>query len=153
MTIRIQLRKDRRIEGRLIVLETGAFFRCLGKSDQASADAAGNPLRDPLKKMGDLPTGSYIATRIGPAGATDADIRSYGPGARWALRPISGDALQAWKDGRDGIEIHGGDVGAPMPPNALRPTHGCCRIDNTTVNTLAAMPGSDSFPVEVVEVG
>jgi len=151
MKITVQLHKDRRKEGDLI-LESGEVFRCLGKSDQSAADQHGNPLRDPLKAMGDLPTGVYRATKSEPHEATPQNLRSYGPGPYWRMFAISGDALAAAQNGRSGIELHGGPTGAPMPANALRPTHGCLRVDDSTIEELAALPGSEAFDIEVTEV-
>ena len=149
MTAKVQLYKDRRREGS-ITLDTGQAFRCLGKSDQGAADQHGNPTRDPLKTMGDLPTGTYRATRSAPHQPTEANLRSYGPGPYWKLFAISGDALTAAQNGRSGIEMHGGPTGAPMPANALRPTHGCLRVDDSTITAIAELPGSDAFDLEVV---
>lgn len=151
MTITVNLHKDRRKEGELI-LESGEVFRCFGKSDQTSADAAGNPLRNPLHKMGDLPTGTYRATKCEPHPATPVNLRSYGAGPYWRLFAVKGDALTATNNGRMGIEMHGGPTGAPMPANALRPTHGCLRVDDSTIAALAALPGSEAFDLEVAEV-
>ncbi len=147
----VVLPKGRMSEGTLTAtLASGETrtFRCLGRSDSSAAKSVGNPNRDPLKRFGDLPTGTYRATLIPPAPAEAA--RAYGPGVRWVLDGIAGDALQAKKNGRYGILIHGGSVGAPMPPNALRPTHGCLRVDNKTIDFLRdTMP--ESFLVQVAE--
>lgn len=159
MRLDIQLFRDRTKEGVATLLDAGAApvtFRCLGKSDSIAAAAHGNPSRDPLHVFGDIPTGEFNAVKTVPASpATPDNLRSYGPGVRFVLNGISGQAAQAVKNGRFGILIHGGPTGAPMPPNALRPTHGCLRVDDSTINTLNKRlieKRSNSFPVSVREV-
>jgi hypothetical protein len=128
MIIEVFLQRDRSLPGVLIVRgsdETLAF-RCLGKSDSLAAARSGNPKRDPLRQMGDLPTGSYSARLIGPGN----DLRSFGPGKRLELIAKGGAALAA---NRLGIEVHGGE---PAFDGMLRSTHGCLRVDDSTMATL-----------------
>ena len=104
-----------------IVLGTLAL-RCLARSDQSAADSVGNPTRDPLKQMGDLPYGTYTLT----LGGVETPRRSYGPTPVIHLTPTGGDALTAAQNGRAGLLIHGGDYADDG--HSLRPTHGCMRL-------------------------
>ncbi len=151
--VTIRVPAGRRAEGELYVATSaGIDFhgRCLARSDQSAANAAGNPTRDPLHHYGDLPCGVYRASLVQPPRPDDAAaIRSYGAGPRWLLTPVSGDGLRA---NRSGLELHGGPTGSPMPPNALRPTHGCCRVDDSTIARLAEyFPAGEEFEVRVEE--
>lgn len=151
MHVDIELYRDRNRGGNLR-LDTGERFRCLGKSDDSAAKAHGNPARDPLKPFGDLPTGDYLAVRSVPKNSTPEDIRSYGEGPVWVLNPKAGQALDSMLNGRYGLLIHAGATGAPMPFGALRPTHGCLRVDGTTIQALDQRFGKTAFTVTVSEV-
>jgi len=72
---------------RLICPDRGVILeaRCLAKADNAAAAKAGNPTRNPLFRMGDLPAGEYIAY-LEPAPQTP--VRTYGPHGK--LRPTNG---------------------------------------------------------------
>jgi hypothetical protein len=125
---------DRTRLGKLEVRRGGQLiagpFRCYAKSDNQAAAAAGNPSRDPMHHMGDLPLGRYWLEPL-PPGKPE---RSYGPGIRYLMNPTGGPALKAKKrNGRIGIEIHGGPL-ATM--NMLRPTHGCLRVDDSTIEAI-----------------
>jgi len=151
MTARAELPKGRKTEGKLIVTlddGTNKTFRCLGRSDQKAANDVGNPSRDPLKRYGDLPVGGYQVTRSSPAQPTAANLRSYGVGPVWHLDPKSGQALAAKNNGRFAILIHGGAPAADG--TSLRPTHGCLRVQESTVTALAKLDAQ--FHLTVVEV-
>jgi hypothetical protein len=151
MRILIRLPKDRRRVGRLTLEGAAAGFSCpcLGRADQIRAEAAMNPTRDPLRKFGDTPAGTY-AGAIGPTWADKE--RSYGPHPVIRLEPTGGPAAQAKANGRDGLLIHGG---APaMDGQSLRPTNGCVRVSNSDQAAIVAAlraAGAHSFPVEIVE--
>lgn len=153
MKIDCVLQKDRRTLGTALIETTAGVFhaRCLGKSDNAAATAHENPLRDPLRPFGDTPTGVYEAVLTVVAGGTKqtaAQKRSYGPNKRLVLNAVSGDALQAKKNGRFGEMAHGGD---PAANGGLRPTDGCIRFDDDTmVKIIAAY--TEPFPFTVSEV-
>jgi hypothetical protein len=105
----------------------------LGKSDNAAAARRGNPSRDPTRPFGDTPAGEY-ACAIGRPGAVTAELeRKYGPHGWIALDPIAGQALQAKRNGRFGLLIHGGALNAK---GRLRPTHGCIRMFNPDLAAL-----------------
>jgi hypothetical protein len=150
MTARVLLHCDRSLPGRL-VLEDGSEYRCLGKSDNAAAEAHGNPTRNPLQPFGDLPAGEYRATRSVAKNSTLADIRSYGNGPVWVLNPVAGEAVKAMHNGRYGILLHGGAVGSLMTTGGLRPTHGCLRVDNSTIEALALRAVDEPFTLTVEE--
>ncbi len=103
-------------------------FECYAKSDNQAAAAAGNPSRDPMHVLGDLPLGRYWLQPL-PPGTPE---RSYGPGIRYLMNPTGGPALKAKKNGRRGIEIHGGARGI----QGMRPTHGCLRVDDSTIEAI-----------------
>lgn len=156
MKVSVHLHNNRRVPGILQITpetsgnETARTFRCLGLSDQAAATAHSNPSRSPVLHEGDLPTGEYLAVKTHPAApATPENVRSFGPGIRFVLNPVSGQASEALLNGRYGLMIHGGPTGAPMPVDALRPTHGCLRVDDSTIEFLATLGAS--FAVTVAE--
>jgi hypothetical protein len=63
MLISVTVPKDRTKYG---TVACGAFAcRCYCKADNAAAEAAGNATRDPRKREGDTPTGTY-AVSLGP---------------------------------------------------------------------------------------
>lgn len=133
----IEVTSDRSIPGRLSVYRgltrIAGPFRCLAKSDNIAAAQAGNPTRDPMKPMGDTPLGRFAVQLIPPG----LPLRSYGPGKRYLLDPVAGPALQAKKNGRRGMEIHGGALTATG--GKLRPTHGCIRVDDSTITALVPL--------------
>lgn len=106
--------------------------RCLAKSDNAAAAAAGNPSRDPLWRLGDLPAGEYVA-RLEPRPMLP--VETYGPHRPLRLIPQSGPALQARRNGRTGLLLHGGVLNKWKK---LRPTLGCCRDDDETQEAIVA---------------
>lgn len=133
----IEVTNDRTVPGTLSVYRgierIAGPFRCLAKSDNLAAAQAGNPKRDPLKRMGDAPLGRSSLT-LCPPGTPE---RSYGPGKRYLLTGTAGDALTAKKNGRTGIMIHGGALATGG--KKLRPTHGCVRVDDSTMAILAGL--------------
>jgi len=118
--------------------------RCLGRSDNAAAEDAGNPGRDPLKKCGDIPTGTYKALLYYKL-PTEVNKRKYGQPDEtgkiplFQLLPISGDALTASKKpySRAGLAIHAGDLNPKYTWwEGLRPTNGCTRVFHDTMMLL-----------------
>lgn len=128
--ILVILPADRSRLGRLLVEREGRTVfgpvPCYGRSDDRTARERGNPDRDPLKPFGDTPLGVYRC-HLGAAAPAPALVRGYGPHGWVALDPVSGPALQAKKNGRFGLLIHGGDLNAA---GKLRPTYGCVRVSN-----------------------
>lgn len=153
LTINVQLKRDRNRLGEyeLITADGERLMGpcvCLAKSDDLAARAAGNPGRDPLKPMGDMPTGLYLAAIIGPL----LPARSYGLHQVIALDPVAGPARVAKDQGRrSGILVHPG----PLNPaytwwRGLRPTHGCMRtLDPDHVQLLKLIA---SFPHSTLHV-
>ena len=121
--------------------------RCLGKADSVSAAQAGNPTRDPFRRYGDTPTGTYAAT-LDPVRLPNKDpdrekwLRSYGKWQTIRLEPLTGDALTAKNNGRGGILIHGG---YPDKVGGLRPTNGCIRVDDQQQLTLIEFWGRSAL--------
>lgn len=142
MIATVILYRDRWKPGSLRILDQ--IFTCLGRSDNAAAAKHGNPTRLTTFPFGDLPTGDYMATRTVPG----KPEKAYGRGIRWVLNPLSGDALTAKHNGRYGLLIHSG---ALMPDGRLRPTHGCLRVHDTTIEWLAANTPLAGFMVTVRE--
>lgn len=147
MTIRIQFSRNRWERGFLTVAGTQFGCPCLGRADQAAAAKVGNPFRNPLRRNGDTPTGTYRAW----VGKVLRSERSYGPHPVIRLDPIGGDALEAKRNGRAGLLIHGGDPAADG--RSLRPTHGCVRVSNFHQKALLdALAGSgEEFHLVVIE--
>jgi hypothetical protein len=131
MTVHIALPRDRfragtiratfQPEGGEPAREKVDLGACLGKSDNTRARAAGNPSRDPRNPFGDFPLGTY-------RGVVSSELwyplRSYGAEPPVMLSPVSGDALEAYRNGRRGLAIHSGD----LRKGRLRVTHGCLRV-------------------------
>ncbi len=129
MRIEIRIPANRNLRGvlRLIDERGVTVFTCpaLAKADNARARREGNPSRDPLKRFGDTPLGTWEG-RIGPRFSKPEDVRTYGVHRVITLRATGGDALVAAKKGkRSGIWLHGG---APGIGGILRPTFGCVRV-------------------------
>jgi lipoprotein-anchoring transpeptidase ErfK/SrfK len=64
--------------------------------------------------------------------------RKYGPHGWITLNPVAGQALEAKRNGRFGLLIHGG---APGAGGALRPTFGCLRLTNGDMRGLMEIVG------------
>ena len=107
--------------------------RCYADADSKRAVAAGNPTEDSKESFGDHPFGIYLVTDVRWS-TTEKEKQAYGP-VRLALDPIAGDALVAKQNGRNGLAIHGGPL---TTDGALRATFGCLRVDDETVEALAA---------------
>lgn len=151
MLIRVSLFRDRGKLGRLVLLEDAGTllagpFPALGLSDLNAARAAGNPNRDPLKRMGHTPTGVYSGFRSAPLKPEG----TYGKYQVIRLEPVSGAALQAHMNGRRGILIHGG---RPRFDGSLRGTYGCIRVsDEHMLTLLKAIGDEEKVRVEVNEI-
>lgn len=158
MNLLIRLPHDRTKLGTIQMLtQDGTILvsaECLGKSDNAFAAAQGNPTRDPKKRGGDLPYGSYKcdATRFHEH-VSEGDEHSYGPHGYIRLTPTAGDALIAASEGkRSGLLIHGGALNpAYTATRGLRPTHGCLRVTDETI--LAMLNEVDKRPEEPLTCG
>lgn len=103
--------------------------RCLAKADNGAAAKAGNPSRNPLFRMGDLPAGEYLARIEKP----QLPERTYGKHRVLRLIPVSGPCVLAFENGRAGILQHSGVLNAQ---GKLRPTNGCNRVDDETQEAM-----------------
>lgn len=127
--------KDRAQQGTLQLFDGNASkvgeWPCLGKADNERAKQKGNPSRDPVKRFGDTPIGTW-KVRIGVA---QKNIAAYGPLAPFTLWPTGGQALASHSPAnrRSGIWVHGGDFNKA---GGLRPTFGCIRVHNETMAAL-----------------
>ena len=135
--IHARVPKDRMGEGSVEIVDaTGSVivgpFACRAKADNAGAIQHGNPTRDSLRPFGDHPSGAYVVRAI-QHGKSPA--HTYGP-VFMLLDPTGGDALQARRNGRTGLAIHGGDPGETM---MLRPTFGCLRVTNAAIVDMARL--------------
>ncbi len=123
-------------------------FDCLCKADNQAAAARGNPQRDPTKSYGDTPTGRYRGY-VNQLQRTPINDRTYGPQSVITLDPVSGQAKVAKENGRFGLLIHGGDLNAA---GKLRPTFGCVRVSNASMQALLrALPAGERIEVAVKE--
>ena len=133
MRIVSRLPRDRAQPGTLWVERNGQPFiedvRIRGKADSKAAADHGNPSRNPTAPYGDHPAGGYRVIAV----ERKSDLRKYGP-AFIRLDPISGDALLAKQNGRDGLALHGGDLNND---GTLRATNGCGRLDNDNISRIA----------------
>ncbi len=149
-SILITVHRDRFRAGTLQVLDAAGRSvletPCLARAAAEVAAAAGNPKRDPLKRRGDTPAGSYVA----PQGVVALDPPQKGFGGGWIpLDPVGGEAQAAENAGRRGLAIHGG-----RGDKKLVPTAGCVRVlDADFARIAGALRGAKGFVVEVREAG
>src|SRR5579859_7744671 len=134
----VELPKDRTQAGTLELQDDSGKtvagpFDVLGKADNQTATSHGNPDRDPAMPYGDTPTGSYDVSGYKATGNEQYSAHSYGTSGAIALDPVGGDAAEASDNGRTGLMIHAGDLGAE---DQLRPTNGCMRMSNEDMATL-----------------
>jgi hypothetical protein len=125
---------DRQAEGTLEVFRGTARIlgpmRCRGEADNAGAMRHGNVQEDPVRAYGDHPAGVYRVVLV----ARDPEPSdSYGP-AFLRLDGLAGEALDALRNGRTGIGIHGGRLDAA---GGLRATYGCLRVEDAVAAQLA----------------
>ena len=141
LQIIVQLPLDRSKTGTLRLVDDAGNtlagpYDVLGKADNGTAMSHGNSSRDPLQPYGDTPEGVYAVPRaIASGNGTPYSDHSYGPYGALILQPTSGEAEAAAAAGRVGLMIHSGDPGQTQP---LRPTHGCLRLSNGSMNALMA---------------
>lgn len=121
--------------------------RARGEADNAGARDHGNPDEDPTEAYGDHPYGEYAVVSV-----EVKELARYGP---YFLRldPVSGQALEAKKNGRAGIGAHGGRLHAD---GRLRETFGCLRVDDDVDQVLGDMAKAElaagrPVPYECVE--
>lgn len=105
--------------------------RAYADADGAAAAAHGNADEDPTRAFGDHPFGLSHLVKV-TWSTTEEEFAHYGP-VRILLDPIGGQALEAKKNGRTGLCIHGG----PLRDGQLRATNGCLRVDDATAVALA----------------
>ena len=141
MRLLAELPLDREAEGRFTVFsDEGAILygpvRCRGEADDTEERRHGTSDDDAIHQHGDHPFGGY---RVIAVEQNKTPARSYGP---FFLRlvPLNGEALTAWHAGRRGLGIHGGDLG---DGTVLRPTYGCLRADNETMEAVAKLVKAD----------
>jgi hypothetical protein len=131
-------------------------FRVFGQADRDIATKKQNPNRDTLKPFGNTPTGTYRVDGFVPP-KDFADSLKHGAIDRIVITPTGGDALVAKGNGRTGLEIHGGHLGAG---GVLRPTSGCLRLSDSDMASLVGtiqvfgVPGfTETVEVDVAEPG
>jgi len=131
----VRLPRNRDVSGRLFVYDRKGLelvsFEVLGRGSKGPGDTS-------LKKDGNTPTGSYDASTIVDTGSWNE--KSYGRFGAIRLKPLGGNALVAAEVfGRDGLLIHGGELGAAgywRGEGSLRATHGCLRLRNNDIRRL-----------------
>lgn len=114
--------------------ESGEFvtgpFRVLGRS---AGGGKKNKDRNPLHVKGDTPSGTYEAGHI----VWKKDKKRYGPNPVIPLLPVEGQALEAYKNRRRGLLIHGGRDGRKTKfGDNLAPTLGCVRMHDKDIARL-----------------
>ena len=159
-TISVQLTADRTVGGFLLLFDSagnqvGNGLSVLGKAAINDATSQGNPLCDPTLPYGDTPTGTYNFLSITDFVFPYNNAHSYGVNGVIKLDPATRDAAVAKTNGRTGILIHGGELGAG---GQLRRTNGCLRLRDdeflylkNNINNL--MPIDPVTFVEVLEIG
>jgi len=138
LSLKVELSSDRDQIGSLVLFKHGVRvagpFRAYGRSDNQRAASHGNPTRDPTLPYCDTPTGQYEVPRAVRTGSgTSYSSHSYGSNGALVLRPNGGQAAVAAANGRIGLLIYGGDLGAS---GKLRATHGCVRLSNSDMAAL-----------------
>ena len=151
----VELNPDRTLGGELRIVKSdgtqeGYGLSVLGKAAYNDAGLHGNPSANQLVLYGDTPTGTYSVLEI-TNGPYRGNAHSYGPNGVIKMAPTSGNAATAAANGRTGLLIHGGDLGAG---GLLRRTNGCLRLSNEEFlylkNTVLSISISD--PADVVKV-
>ena len=138
--VSVTLPYDRSTPGRLTLRaeEGGNVLTCpaLGKADNAGAAAHGNPTRDPTRPYGDCPIGTYDVTGWAPTDRSNTEeVDRFGPHGKLVLDPTGGPALEAKRNGRYGLLIHGGRLNMSQ---RLRPTYGCLRVSDAAMAEIVA---------------
>ncbi len=103
-------------------------FHVLGRGSSTSENPNAQSV---FKTWGNTPTGDYSGTTESTA---KRNKRSYGHSGAVRLKALAGDALLAYFFGRDGLLIHGGDLGGRF--GGYRATHGCLRLSNSDMKEL-----------------
>lgn len=154
--IKVELNSNRTLGGILVVKKNngqqhGYGLSVLGKAAFNDAAQHGNPLAEQIRPYGDTPTGTYRILAVTNFGSPYTDTRKYGNQGVIKLEPQTGNALIARNNGRTGILIHGGDLGAG---GQLRRTNGCLRMANDELAYLKQLINelSISDPVTILEV-
>ncbi len=154
--IRIMLHRLRVLPGVLHIFDAHGnhlhAFSCLGRADQARADAEGNPQRQPTQPYGDTPTGIYAPARIEPTGAK---AEKLGPFWIPLLGTPDGDARCA-RPGlgvRTGLGIHAGRDNDPRTQAGLLiQTNGCVRVLPESMVRLRDYIGAGQVLVKIEEL-
>ncbi|HET9766630.1 MAG TPA: hypothetical protein VFS60_07275 [Thermoanaerobaculia bacterium] len=120
-------------------LLAGPLSACV-KADELTAEANGNPTRDPLHLYGDTPFGTYKVR--GYQACPPGDSEERGPNDRIKLIPDSGDCTIAAGNGRVGFQIHGGRIGNS---GRLRPTCGSIRLSDASMAVLLRAVGRRGY--------
>jgi len=103
-------------------------FHVLGRGSSTPTNPGAKSV---FRTDGNTPTGDYSGTVESTA---KRNKRSYGPSGAVRLKALAGDALLAKFLGRDGLLIHGGDMGGRF--GGYRATHGCLRLSNSDMQDL-----------------
>lgn len=152
MSIQIRLPADRARPGTLELLSaTGDVLSgpwpAVGKADPSLGADYGNPDCDRMQSFGDAPTGGYEVIALLPPAAEERGAMLVGPHGVIQLRPVSGEAAMADRQGRTSLLIHGGS-------DHLAPTDGSIRIPNEgmaeLVGFIPARPGAMQPRIQVV---
>ena len=144
--IDVKLPMDRSSLGRLRLLSdtsATALMTCdvLGKADTLGAAAHGNPTRDPTRPFGDTPAGTYDVTGWAPVDRSNPEeVNAYGPWGKLVMDPTGGPALEAKRNGRYGLLIHGGRLATGQ---RLRPTYGCLRVADADMERIVTHHRND----------
>ena len=153
LRIVVTLPQDRRLTGTLALWAGDALAfscPCLGKADAEAAMQHGNPKRDPTRSNGDTPLGAWAAARFvehdpppgHPPSHMGSPVAWLGP--PFGAAPVDGQALEAAKNGRQGLAIHGGRGDA-----RLVPTNGCLRLLDVDRDGLVEAIAGETFSVKI----
>ena len=152
MTIQIRLPADRAKPGTLELLSAGGDilsgpWPAVGKADPALGADYGNPSCDRMQSFGDAPTGGYEVIALLPPAAEERGVMLVGPNGVIQLRPISGEAAEADRQGRTSLLIHGGREHLASTDGSIRiPDEGMAEL----VSFIPARPGAMQPRIRVV---
>jgi hypothetical protein len=143
------LPRDRRLPGTLVLLDERGWpvanWACLGKADSAEGEARKNALLEPTLPYGNTPTGSFAAAAVQKFSQPHPRMGAWGI----PLVGVAGVALEAVRL-RSGLWIHGD--GLQPAPVGLRPTHGCLRLKESSMGSLAALLRDELVTIGIEEI-
>ncbi|MHB1843304.1 MAG: hypothetical protein ACYCWW_00535 [Deltaproteobacteria bacterium] len=111
-------------------------FRVLATASPRVAARHGNPDRDPMRRFGNPPSGSYVIASVLAPGTSHRRPVRFGPLGGFVLDATGGQAAEAQRRGREAIVLHGGPKDRRQ---RLRPTRGGLRLSDADLSALVTV--------------